>query len=359
MLAFSNCMGMVIVENSIMKSRVLYFDMLNIVASFGVVAMHFNGLTHSYSPTLDWIQAFFVDCLFYWAVPIFFMLSGATLLDYPEKYSTKQFFLKRFKRTVIPFLAWSLLALMWKVCTHQMTLPAGPRSLFDLVVNTKIIDVYWFFIPLFASYVSMPVLAEFRGKRWVLWYMVAVGLAFNIVLPFACAITGTPYGGSAAIPIVGGFIIYILLGYLLKDLKLSKRMRMVIYLLGFSGFAFRFLHTLLASYSEGALITTSWGVTNLPSFLEAIAVFVLFEQINWDRLVERFSKFESTAASIAGCSFGIYLIHMIVFWYGLQCTGLNGGDPEWRLIGPIVAYFVSLLFVAVMKRIPLVRKLVP
>lgn len=48
-----------------------------------------------------------IEVLFYWAVPIFFMLTGATLMRYRERYDTKTFLLKRFQRTVIPFLAWS------------------------------------------------------------------------------------------------------------------------------------------------------------------------------------------------------------------------------------------------------------
>ena len=122
------------------RKRVLYYDVLNVVACFGVVAMHFNGLVYAYSPTFDWFQALFVDCFFYWAVPVFFMLTGATLLGYRDKYDTKTFFSKRLRRVAVPFLAWSLIALVWKVATGQMEPPVGPRSLIDLVFNTKIIE---------------------------------------------------------------------------------------------------------------------------------------------------------------------------------------------------------------------------
>ena len=73
------------------RHRIAYYDTLNIAACFGVISMHANGLTHSFSPTLSWLQAFFVDCVFYWAVPAFFMLTGATLLDYRKRYETSEF----------------------------------------------------------------------------------------------------------------------------------------------------------------------------------------------------------------------------------------------------------------------------
>lgn len=64
-----------------MKKRVLYYDILNIIATFGVVMLHNNGLAHVFSNSPHWYQALGVEVLFYWPVPIFFMLSGATLIN--------------------------------------------------------------------------------------------------------------------------------------------------------------------------------------------------------------------------------------------------------------------------------------
>lgn len=62
------------------KKRVLYYDFLNILATVAVVYMHCNGLVHTYSDTWAWRQALIIEVLCYWAVPVFFMLSGATLI---------------------------------------------------------------------------------------------------------------------------------------------------------------------------------------------------------------------------------------------------------------------------------------
>ena len=89
-----------------------------------------------------------------------------------------------------------------------------------------------------------------------------------------------------------------------------------------------------------------------------MAVFVFARQVKWDRFF-RSDRSRRALSRVAGCSFGVYLIHMIVFWYGLQWSGYDGGDYEWRLIGPIVAYVISLTIVAAMKRVPVVRGLFP
>ncbi len=57
------------------KNRIVYFDVLNIMAAFAVILIHCNGLAHTYSDTAAWYQALFVEVFVYWCVPIFFMLS--------------------------------------------------------------------------------------------------------------------------------------------------------------------------------------------------------------------------------------------------------------------------------------------
>lgn len=78
------------------KKRILYFDILNILACFGVVCLHQNGIVHWYDiHTAPFKQSLIFEVGFFWAVPIFFMLSGATLFDYRSRYSTKEFLLRR------------------------------------------------------------------------------------------------------------------------------------------------------------------------------------------------------------------------------------------------------------------------
>lgn len=86
------------------KRRILYFDLLNICACFGVIALHCNALAHSFANTWEWRQALVVEVICYWAVPIFFMLTGATLIDYRKKYTTRTYIYKRVLRALMPWL---------------------------------------------------------------------------------------------------------------------------------------------------------------------------------------------------------------------------------------------------------------
>ena len=56
-----------------------------------------------------------IESVFYSAVPVFFMITGATLMDCRKRYSTAVFLKKRFTRTVIPYLGWVLFELVFCV----------------------------------------------------------------------------------------------------------------------------------------------------------------------------------------------------------------------------------------------------
>lgn len=74
--------------------RVVYFDLLNIVACLAVVFLHCNNMVFTYAPGKNWAFGLGIEVVFYWAVPIFIMISGANLMKYRDRYDTKTFFQK-------------------------------------------------------------------------------------------------------------------------------------------------------------------------------------------------------------------------------------------------------------------------
>lgn len=56
------------------KQRLLYIDILNILACLAVISLHHNGLVHSFEDTLAWRESLVVECGLYWAVPVFLMI---------------------------------------------------------------------------------------------------------------------------------------------------------------------------------------------------------------------------------------------------------------------------------------------
>ena len=62
---------------------------IQVICALAVVTLHTNGVFWSFSSTERyWFTANIVESVFYFAIPLFFMITGITLLDYQKRYST-------------------------------------------------------------------------------------------------------------------------------------------------------------------------------------------------------------------------------------------------------------------------------
>ena len=86
------------------KKRFVFADVLTILAGIAVVMLHTSLNVFSLAHTKTWAFSLALQAAFIYAVPIFFMLSGMNLLGYRSKYSTKTFFMKRARKTLMALI---------------------------------------------------------------------------------------------------------------------------------------------------------------------------------------------------------------------------------------------------------------
>lgn len=180
-------------------------DVMNIAACIAVVALHVNGGIWSFTRNLNWAIMLITECVCYWAVPVFFMITGATLLDYRLRYSTKVFFQKRFTKTGIPFIFWSIVSIFWAVYISHYLPPDVLSNLgvfLDAIVNTKGMSIYWFFPPLFALYLVIPVFSQISEDKRKNTFLYGSAIAFIICscLPLLLSFLKVSFN----MPVIGG-----------------------------------------------------------------------------------------------------------------------------------------------------------
>ena len=340
-------------ENMAQRGRVTAFDVLNILACLGVITLHHNGLVHTFDGSRAWAQSLVAECLWYWAVPVFMMISGANLMRYRQRYDTPSFFKKRALHTVLPWLFWSVVILSAKVWKGLIVL--GPSPLLDAVNRilsfTQVEYVYWFFRALFACYLAMPVFSLLCERRNTLWYVVAVNFVLLSVLPVIEAWTGLKL--SIDVPVAGSLLIFVLLGYLLSTQPLEKKKRYALYAAGILCVVFRYIYTYYFSFAKGETDTTIKGYQIFHSVLYAAAIFVLGLRIPWERVLGE--KVCALLPRLSACSFGIFLIHRIVMYVEMPLLGLDGHSLVWRVLCPLLTYGVSLLITLVLKKLPILK----
>lgn len=330
--------------------HIAYFDLLNIAACLAVVWLHCNGIVHTMSGDVTWKFSLIIECIAYWAVPVFFMLSGATLLSYRERYTTKEFLKKRLYRIVIPFLIWSVLLYLFLVISSNK--PCSVKEFLISFVNCDI-GVYWFFIPLISIYLTIPVLSLIvsRIDRKYLWYMVAAEFILESFIPCLCKLFHLPWFEFLNFPIATGYLIFVLLGYLLATQELKSRVRYIAYALAISALAFRYFYT---CFSADKLL---FNYLFFPSVLLAVGVFIFFRHISQSKMNK--INHHLNLSKLASYSFGIYLVHIPVLRITFHHLNVKNDNPVWLVCGFILIYLLSLLTVWIIKKIPLLKYIVP
>jgi len=345
------------INNNKRSERIIYFDILNILACVCVIFLHMNGIVHQYTQMRAWKTALIFEVACYWAVPVFIMLSGATLLKYKEKYDTKTFFKKRFIKILIPWIVWSLISYIIK--NQNM-------NLFQFVKDfmyCKIEYVYWFIPLTLYLYCIIPILTVFTEKeeyRKILKAIVLFIFIFRAIIYPICVIFDKPFPAVLDYFLNNnGYIMFLILGYLLSTTQLPKRSRIIIYILGIASAIFRYIYTYYFSTRESALNGDLFDYCSAVSVLLAMAVFVFIKNINWKKIIDKLHIKAGTLSKLSNCSFGVYLIHILIMTQLTDKLKLNIYSIEYRTLGAILLYIICVGIVCIIKKIPILKKIVP
>mgnify|MGYP000845215557 FL=1 len=352
------------------KNRMLYFDILKLTAAFAVVWIHFGNEIHWYDGSLAWKMCVPIQVLAYWAVPIYFMITGATLMNYRERYGTKIFFRRRIIRGIAPYLVWGTIMLFLdrkRIFVDGSGVAANMGLVLDCYINNKMEPVYWFFIPLFSVYLSIPILSLLTQKqnREILKYALIVGTILVSFLPFSYNLfynifkpeSNFYWNSLLTLPVLGGYTLYCVLGYWAATHDFTKKQRCVCYLLGIFGAIVRFSGLWFLSQRDGETSKIFMDYLSWPALTLALAVFVLFRYLPWDKHIGE--KTQKVMAYLASCGLGVYVMHSLVIRKMGTLLIFHKYSFAWYYLLPLPTFLVCLLMVAVVKKIPFIRRIFP
>lgn len=330
-----------------------YYNVLNVLACIAVVMLHCNSCFWN-GPSMGqsaWISATFIETIMYWAVPIFYMLTGAKLMDYRKRMTTKEYFKKRFLRTGIPFIVWSVIGVVYIWIRRPGQVEANLLEIVDKILSTDYIGVYWFFMTLFCIYLSIPVWSMISERMKIFKYILITTFIFQSVLPLLCSLIGI--GTPNVYPTVAvGYSVFAILGYYLSNIDISQKNRKVIYILAIVGWILHFGGTLLLSSTEVGIVTTFKGYANLPSYLFAVGIFVFFKYRDYSKL-----PCQKLINSLSQLTFGIYLMHIYFIWELPNLLGFSIFSIVWRTAGAFLIFGICALITYLLRKIPVINKI--
>lgn len=332
------------------QKSIVYFDLLNVSACLCVIGMHCNGIVHRFETVPAWYLSLAVEVLGYWAVPGFCMLSGATMLNYRKRYDTVTFLKRRVMKVGIPLILWTLVFYLWKRYTGSLAWTGG-RAFLNMLINFEVESVYWFFAPLIMIYLSMPVLSHFADNRSILRYMILASILTTSIFPFLCNLLGVSYNSHFYFPLMGGYLMYPLLGYYLHTAQPKPWPKWLILVAGLMMVIMRYGHTAWTLHETGTASQLTWGYKNVPALLLSVSVFLFVKEL-CNRPFFQKETVRNCLRNMAGASFGIYLIHIFVMNFLKSVLNVDVYSGWWLLGGTPLVYGICFVCVTLLKKFP-------
>ena len=341
--------------------------MLNIVACAGVLLLHCtNREVHHFMgiPSVNWFIGLFTHSFVLWPVNIFFMISGFTLMRKSlisisnPLVGVKSFYIKRWQRLGMPLIIWNF----FYMCLHILTLhmKGDPLETASMSVQKFVLFEYngfmWFFVPLILIYLSMPFVAVLviNSDRKLLRQFLIIGLLLSWIPPLSEDFTVR--STLADIYLLGPrFLYFTILGYYVGHYEIDKATRSKIYAAGLLSMVSIYIGTALLSLYAPEHYGYFLSYTNLPCTLSAVAVFLFVKYHDWQQILFRLCIKQESLVRYSSLSFGVYLIQALGFKI------LNYFDilEQAILVRFIIMYILCIIIVWLMKKTPIVKRLVP
>ncbi|GKU77949.1 acyltransferase [Paenibacillus sp. L3-i20] len=311
-------------STAVASKRIIYIDLLRIISILAVIILHITATlvtrTNDFSTTSWWVGNV-LNSVCRFAVPVFFMISGAMILRTEVK-SIADFYKKRILPLVVPLFAWSLIyGLYYQYVILKTRMGAWEFVLdfgYKLLTDRNYIHL-WFLYAIIAIYMTVPLISKFvklcseKDLRYYLLLWFIVSIVYLLVSELILRITGKEiHIPSLYIPFFLGYLGYFILGYYLFHFDLKPVFKHILFNAGIASFFLTPLLTYFVSTQKGSLDEMFYGNYSITSFFMAVALFLYFKEKDASISRRINDKIRIIIVSVSAASFSIYLIHLLV-----------------------------------------------
>lgn len=287
------------------------------------------------------------------------MITGATLIDYRERYDTKTFFKKRLLKVIIPLIIWSIIYFIINFFKGKFSInDLSFKFVFEYFFLVKTNPIFWFFVVIIGIYLAIPVISlipqETRRKAFL--YIIIITFVFNQFLPDLLYHLNLNYNYDLKFPLTySGWISFIFIGYYIDKYEIVKKHRVIIYVLGIIGFLTMVVPTIFISYHKNESCSWFDEYYDAPCVLYSASVFLFFKsKINNNQIVTKIMPFFNF---VAPTTLGIYVLHIAIrdflrYFYTYSYFGMN-------LVLTLSILTICFIVVKIVQKIPGLRHIFP
>lgn len=333
-------------------------DILKSIAIIGVIIIHTtaSGIGFFQTGSANWFALVFWGSIIRFAVPIFFMCSGALLLNPEKNITIKKLYTKNILRIVLALFFWALAYEVFAICISAYH---GVFSVENCIYALKRVLTFqhhfhlYFLHMMIIVYLFLPVTKvltkhlDLNTYRYVLllWILVCVIYPLLLTLPRFDIIQGIPR--QWALNATYGAIGYTMLGDYIN--RYSKRKPSFYLTLFILGFLLTFSITTYKSFKTGGLWSNAWEGMYPTVLLMAYGLYGFIKHSNILKNVKFTEK-------IANASFCIFLVHDF-FNTAFYMLNINISSNPFIMIPALSILNMALSFALylILRRIPFVK----
>lgn len=301
-----------------MKSRLLYLDVVRIMACVMIIAMHApipgTGLSSVVLSSDSLLTAP--------GIGLFVMVSGALLL--PVRLSTKDFLRRRLGKVIGPTVAWILIYWLAAPWTDGVSRGNGLGSFLSIPFSAQFNGVLWFMYMLVGLYLLAPILSAWlhrASRREVEFYLGiwAVTMCYPLVRDYIVVNESK----AGVLYYFGGYAGYFLIGYYLRRYAVQLKLWVcaLLIMLPIALAIWCKLHDVQIVFHD-----LFWYLSILTA-MASLAWFLIIHRLIPD--FDASSRLHCMVVFISNCCFGIYLSHILVMrgllWHWEALRQLEGG----------------------------------
>ena len=171
---------------STLNQRKNYFDLLRVISSFAVVVIHVTSAAMNTTEVSSqtYMANALLNSIMRWAVPVFFMISGALFLDPKREVTTKKLFTKIIPHIVICIIIWGgIYSILDQYLYGTLSVKSILIALYGIITGNTGYHL-WFLYDILMLYIAVPIFrlitcnATKRQIEYALavWFVVSIGV---------------------------------------------------------------------------------------------------------------------------------------------------------------------------------------
>ncbi len=342
--------------------RIVFLDWLRVIACFMVMVVHASECVYSNDYSFSFPSEFarWSVCLINGfvrpAVPLFLMASAYLLI--PLRTNTSTFFRKRLSRVVIPFIVWLLLYSVLPVLWGEYSIDDVKSNLMQVAINfIPRASHLWFIYMLLGIYIIMPVLTPWLNtvsRREEEGYLIL--WLFTTLFWHAHELCGDVFGECWWNPFplfyyVSGYVGYVLLAHYIRtyldwNMKKTLLMALPLFIIGYIMCIYSF-YTRSFTVDAVSSLELAWQTTSIAPVIMSFGAFMLIKQIKHSG-----PRLFKIVNSIAGASYGMYLMHMLILPYIFIIINPHVSTPLTIFITAILTYAATYILTKILSFLP-------